>query len=46
MEQDLRELRSEMNACSDRVYGELGGLGAEINSRFNRVYQEMGEPEG
>ena len=52
VEQDLRELRTEMNSrfdgiyqqmnsCFDRVYREMSGLRGEIENRFRAVDQRF-----
>jgi len=37
VEQDIRELRSEMKGRFDQVYQEVDGLRSEMKGRFDRV---------
>ena len=45
VEQDLRELRMEMNSRFDGIYQQMNsrfdGIYQQMDSRFDRVYQEM-----
>ena len=41
VEQDMRELRSEMNARFDRVYQELSGMRAEIRDLCRSLDQRF-----